>query len=153
MNEFNINKFSHLMHQWIWINVGSGGFILNTFLPIRNSSADFIKPTPLESEVDQMFNIYLPSKFTSMVSNIVEYLTNFRCSKGQAQCEFQHCYGNIRLWISLAADAELTLYEVTCDWRLKSRNWRRESTIVLHGWIVWSLSAIHLKSIPLLWDW
>ena len=38
MNDFNFDKFSLPMHQWIWINVGSGGFILNTFLPIRNSS-------------------------------------------------------------------------------------------------------------------
>ena len=26
------------MHQWIWNNVGSGGFISYTFLPIQNSS-------------------------------------------------------------------------------------------------------------------
>ena len=27
------------MHQWIWNNVGSGGFISYTFLPIQNISA------------------------------------------------------------------------------------------------------------------
>ena len=40
------------MHQNIWINVGSGGFILNTFLSIQNSSA-------LSSNALHLFNKYL----------------------------------------------------------------------------------------------
>ena len=31
LNDFNFDRSSLPMHQWIWINVGSGGFILNTF--------------------------------------------------------------------------------------------------------------------------
>ena len=38
ISDFYEQKTHCVMHPWIWINVGSSGFILNTFLPIRNSS-------------------------------------------------------------------------------------------------------------------